>query len=124
MSVTSTEAIEAAIADRRMRAEEYATWVATQAIDIDGVRAFNVGDSVPNGHVKRFGWDSEGYVARRNTSKGEAAHEAASPATQPARNASKEEWQTFALGQASDLSDEQILAMSKADLVSTFGSQE
>lgn len=37
----------------RERAAEYGKYVAVQAIDINGVRAFNVGDAVPIGHVDR-----------------------------------------------------------------------
>lgn len=33
--------------------KEYGTYVATQVIYIDGVRAFNPGDPVPVGHVTR-----------------------------------------------------------------------
>lgn len=32
---------------------EYSAYVAKEAIDIDGARAFNVGDPVPKGHVDR-----------------------------------------------------------------------
>ena len=32
---------------------EYGVYVATEPIDIDGARAFNVGDPVPTSHVER-----------------------------------------------------------------------
>ena len=35
------------------QAEEYGTYVAVNAIAIDGVRAFNPGDPVPKSHVER-----------------------------------------------------------------------
>lgn len=36
---------------RAALAAEYGRWIATEPIDIDGVRAFNVGDAVPVSHV-------------------------------------------------------------------------
>lgn len=38
---------------REAQAKEYGVYVATEAINIDGVRAFNKGDPVPVSHVTR-----------------------------------------------------------------------
>ena len=38
---------------REAQRKEYSTYVATEPIDINGVRAFNVGDPVPVSHVER-----------------------------------------------------------------------
>lgn len=51
---------------------EYTEYVATEPINVDGVRAFNVGDPVPKSHVDR-GVVSDEQVARRNTKAGETA---------------------------------------------------
>lgn len=45
---------------------EYGTFVAVEAIEIDGARAFNPGDPVPVSHVER-GVVTADQVARRNT---------------------------------------------------------
>lgn len=37
---------------RRAQAQEWGTYVASEPIDINGARAFNVGDPVPASHVK------------------------------------------------------------------------
>lgn len=37
---------------RKAVQDEYGTYVCVEAIDLDGVRAFNVGDAVPVSHVK------------------------------------------------------------------------
>lgn len=52
---------------------EYGTYVAKQAIYIGRVRAFNPGDPVPVGHVKR-GVVSKDQVTEKNT-KAPAANE-------------------------------------------------
>lgn len=39
---------------RRARELEYGQFVATEAISLDGAPAFNEGDPVPAGHVKKF----------------------------------------------------------------------
>lgn len=48
-------------ADERRAAQvkEYGTYRAVAPIDIDGVRAFNVGDPVPVGHVDTFGYGAD-----------------------------------------------------------------
>lgn len=71
MSTTSTEPVTAA--DAQAAAEtEYGTFVAVQAIDLNGARAFNVGDPVPKSHVERGVVESE-QVARVTTKAGRAA---------------------------------------------------
>ena len=49
------EEVQAYLAEQ---SKEYGQFVATEAIDIAGARAFNVGDPVPASHVER------GVVAR------------------------------------------------------------
>jgi hypothetical protein len=61
---------------RSVQAEEYGQFVATGPIDLDGVRAFNTGDPVPAGHVKKFNLDKAGMVTSVN-----ADTPAAKPAT-------------------------------------------
>lgn len=56
------------------QSEQSAEWdeyVATEAINLDGVRAFNPGDPVPKSHVTS-GVVSKDQVARRNTKAAEA----------------------------------------------------
>lgn len=58
----------------QFQSEQLAEWdeyVATEPIDIDRVRAFNVGDPVPKSHVTS-GVVSKDQVARRNTKAAEA----------------------------------------------------
>jgi hypothetical protein len=52
---------------RKELAAEYGTYVAVQPIDFNGVRAFNAGDSVPISTVERYGYASEGVVAKIGT---------------------------------------------------------
>lgn len=59
---------------RKAQEAEYGTWVATQNIEINGARAFNVGDPVPVSHVTR-GVVSEDSVAKAKTKAGKAAAE-------------------------------------------------
>lgn len=42
--------------------KEYGAYRAITPINVDGVRAFNVGDPVPISHVERFGYDRNGLV--------------------------------------------------------------
>lgn len=51
---------------------EYGTYVAVSPIDINGVRAFNVGDPVPVSHVDRGVVESD-QVKKINTAAGRAA---------------------------------------------------
>ena len=51
---------------------EYGTYVATVPIDINGARAFNPGDAVPNSHVERGVVLSE-QVAKTTTKAGRVA---------------------------------------------------
>jgi hypothetical protein len=55
---------------------EYGVYVATVPIDIQGARAFNIGDPVPVSHVERQIVDSD-QVAKRSTKAAEAAADAA-----------------------------------------------
>lgn len=51
----TAEAVAAGVAAaREARRAEYSRYVATEAIDILGVRAFNEGDPVPVGHVEGY----------------------------------------------------------------------
>ena len=65
MSMTAEELAEA-------QAREYGTYVATEPIFIRGVRAFNVGDAVPVGHVEGK-LVAESAVAKVTTKAGQAA---------------------------------------------------
>lgn len=61
-------------------AKEYGTYVAVQPIDIDGVRAFNIGHAVPVGHV------TGGIVPKDAVEKvGTKAAEAVLPTVNPAK---------------------------------------
>ena len=59
---------------RQAQAAEYGTYVATQNIEINGARAFNIGDPVPVSHVKR-GVVAEDSVAKASTKAAKAAVE-------------------------------------------------
>lgn len=59
------------------RIDEYAVWVAVQDIDYGGVRAYNLGDAVPNANVDELKYDELGWVAKRTTKAGKAAIAAA-----------------------------------------------
>lgn len=61
---------------REEQEREYGTYVATQAIDIEGARAFNVGDPVPVSHVDRGVVPSDA-VAKTSTKAGQAVVAAA-----------------------------------------------
>lgn len=50
---------------------EYGEYIAVEAIDVDGVRAFNAGDPVPKSHVTR-GVVDKSAVARRDTKAAKA----------------------------------------------------
>ena len=60
-------------------ADEYSTYVAVTAIDIDGARAFNVGDPVPVSHVERDGAPVRQDQVKKVTTK--AGREAAGTTT-------------------------------------------
>ena len=57
---------------REAQRAEYGTYVAVVPIDIDGARAFNVGDAVPVSHVER-GVVNESEVAKTTTKAGKEA---------------------------------------------------
>lgn len=59
---------------RKAQEAEYSVYVATQNIDINGARAFGIGDPVPVSHVTR-GVVSEDSVAKATTKAGKAAAE-------------------------------------------------
>lgn len=54
------------------QAAEYGEYIAISPINIDGVRAFNVGDPVPKSHVDGGVVDKDS-VARRTTKAAQAA---------------------------------------------------
>lgn len=68
---------------RAAQVKEWSQFVAVEAIDIDGVRAFNPGDPVPADHVSR-GVVSEDSVARRNTKAAKSAAESPADSAQGA----------------------------------------
>lgn len=51
---------------REAQAKEYGQYVAVEAIDINGARAFNPGDPVPASHVTN-GVVADSQVAKTNT---------------------------------------------------------
>ncbi len=57
---------------REALGDEYGQYVATVAIDINGARAFNVGDPVPASHVERGVVESD-QVSKVSTKAGQAA---------------------------------------------------
>lgn len=61
-----------AAALRKAQEVEYGTWIATEEISINGVRAFNKGDAVPVSHVERLRLDEAKVVAKRSTKAGQA----------------------------------------------------
>ena len=46
------------------QAAEYATYVATEPILVDGARAYNVGDPVPASNVERHSYLQQGLVRK------------------------------------------------------------
>ena len=60
-----------AVEFREEQAKEYGQFVAAQAIDIEGARAFNIGDPVPASHVER-GVVSADQVKKTTTKAGQA----------------------------------------------------
>lgn len=63
---------------RKEQEVEWGTYVAAQPINIDGARAFNVGDAVPVSHVERGVVDAA-LVAKRTTKTGAAIVESVTP---------------------------------------------
>ena len=57
---------------RKAQEAEYSAFVATKHININGARAFNVGDPVPKSHVDR-GIVAKDDVAKPGTKAGQAA---------------------------------------------------
>jgi hypothetical protein len=45
--------------DLEAQRTEYGTYVANRPIDVDGARAYNVGDPVPVSNVERHGYDKQ-----------------------------------------------------------------
>lgn len=68
----SQQPIETVDQARDAQVKEYSTYVATEPIQIDGARAFNVGDPVPVSHVDG-GVVDKSQVAKRDTKAGKAA---------------------------------------------------
>jgi len=62
---SAVEEYRAAVAD------EYGTYVAVEAIDFDGARAYNVGDPVPVTNVERYSYLDRGLVAKIGTKAAE-----------------------------------------------------
>lgn len=57
-----------AVTERRAeQAKEYGQYVATEQIYVDGALAFNPGDPVPAGHVKRYEMTKHKLVRRTDT---------------------------------------------------------
>lgn len=52
---------------RAAQIAEYGTWVAARNLHVDGVLAFTVGHPVPDEHVSRFGWATDGSVIPAGT---------------------------------------------------------
>ena len=63
---------------REALGDEYGQYVAVVAIDINGARAFNVGDPVPVSHVERGVVEAE-QVSKRSTKAAQAALAATTP---------------------------------------------
>lgn len=60
--------------------KEYSTYVATQAIDVNGARAYNVGDPVPASAVAGDNPTvGESQVAKVSTKAGQSAVQTAAP---------------------------------------------
>lgn len=64
---------EETLAERDARFAEYKDYVAIQPIDFGGVRAYNVGDAVPNANVEQYRYHDLGWVAKRTSKDGKAA---------------------------------------------------
>jgi len=59
------EALTAAVAeDVKTQGVEWGTFVATQAIDFNGARAYNTGDPVPVSNVRQYDYEQLGWVKR------------------------------------------------------------
>ena len=63
---------------REVLGEEYGTYVAVAAININGARAFNAGDPVPASHVERGVVEAD-QVSKISTKAGQAAVAATTP---------------------------------------------
>ena len=61
---------------RAAAAQEYGQYVAVEAIDFDGARAYNVGDPVPVTNVEAYHYVERGLVAKVGT---KAAQDAPTP---------------------------------------------
>lgn len=75
--VSSTTQVVTAAQHERAIVDEYSYWVATEAIFVDGARAFNPGDPVPRSHVDS-GLIPKDMVATR--ASGQAAMNPTAPA--------------------------------------------
>lgn len=53
--------------------KEWGAFVATSPIFYNGARAFNPGQPVPASHVKLYGYDKDGLVAKTGTKAAEKA---------------------------------------------------
>ena len=74
-----------ALAYQRAQTAEYSAWVAKEPIDINGARAFNIGDPVPKGHVDR-GVVDKSQVTKPDSKAGQDA-QANSPTSPKGDNA-------------------------------------
>ena len=69
------------LALREAQRAEYSAWVANKPIDINGARAFNVGDPVPASHVKN------GVVSKDDVNKPDSKAGADAAAANPTTGA-------------------------------------
>lgn len=79
-----TEGVETAESRRKAQETEYGTWVATEAISINGTLAFNAGDPVPVSHVEAYpDLEAQGFVKRAEkvVAKGKDTAKDAAPAS-------------------------------------------
>lgn len=52
---------------RSAQVKEWTTWVAVQPITHNGALAYNPGDSVPAANVEKYGYATDGLVAKQGT---------------------------------------------------------
>lgn len=81
MSSPTPDATEQDFLDEE--ASHWGTWRARGPIFIDGVRAFNAGHDVPNGHVERFHLEEQGLVERIGQEAEQAAEGDSATTTEP-----------------------------------------
>jgi hypothetical protein len=117
MELYTTPEAETAADHRAKLLVEYSTYVAAEPIDIDGVRAFNVGDPVPVSHVERYPQLLEsGAVAKAPEPAADGT--ASGP---PAKSAGRPEWAAYALTRGATQEEVAEGGLTRTELAAKYG---